>query len=77
VPGAASGGPPSLPEEGLDLDRALAELERDLIEQALRRAGGVRKEAAAILHVSVRSLRYRLEKLGIEVGGGGSPDSDS
>ncbi len=60
----------ALPADGLDLDLALTDLERQLIEQALDRSGGVRKEAAALLRVSVRSLRYRLEKLGISVGGG-------
>jgi two-component system response regulator PilR (NtrC family) len=56
------------PDEGLDLDVALAELERSLIFAALDRAGGVRKRAAKLLNVSFRSLRYRLQKLGIEVG---------
>jgi two-component system response regulator PilR (NtrC family) len=62
--------PPDLPEDGLDLDQAVAELERHLIVAALRRTQGVRKQAAKLLRVSLRSLRYRLEKLGIEVGGG-------
>jgi two-component system response regulator PilR (NtrC family) len=66
----ARAGPPELPDEGLDLDRAIAELERHLIVTALRRTQGVRKEAAKLLRVSFRSLRYRLEKLGIEVGAG-------
>jgi len=60
---------PELPDEGLDLDQAVAELERHLIAGALRRTQGVRKEAAKLLRVSFRSLRYRLKKLGIEVGG--------
>ncbi len=61
---------PELPEDGLDLDQAVAELERHLIAAALRRTQGVRKEAAKLLKVSFRSLRYRLEKLGIQVGAG-------
>jgi two-component system response regulator PilR (NtrC family) len=58
----------TLPEEGLDLDAALAELERSLIEQALARTGGVRTKAAELLGVSFRSFRYRLSKLGIDPG---------
>ncbi|MCB9713904.1 MAG: sigma-54-dependent Fis family transcriptional regulator [Myxococcales bacterium] len=56
-----------LPEEGTDLDQAVADLERHLIGAALRRTRGVRKEAAKLLGISFRSLRYRLDKLGIEV----------
>jgi two-component system response regulator PilR (NtrC family) len=65
------GRPPSeFPDEGLDLDARLADLERELILGALARAGGVRKRAATLLQISFRSLRYRLQKLGIEVGRG-------
>ena len=34
--------------------------------RALEQAGGVRKRAAQLLGISFRSLRYRLDKLGIE-----------
>ncbi len=51
----------------LNLDRAVADLERQLITTALRKTGGVRKDAATVLGITFRSLRYRLEKLGIEV----------
>lgn len=64
--------PEDLPATGVDLDAAIADLERRLIEAALRRTGGVRKRAAALLGISFRSLRYRLEKLGIEVTRGGA-----
>ncbi len=53
-----------LPEEGIDLDQTLELIERSLIEQALERTGGVRKAAAALLGITFRSLRYRLQKLG-------------
>ncbi len=56
-----------LPEEGVDLEQAVADLERRLIEAALRKSNGVRKHAAKLLGIKLRSLRYRLEKLGIEV----------
>jgi two-component system response regulator PilR (NtrC family) len=59
-----------LPEEGGDLERLLADYERQLLEQALARCGGVKKHAAALLGITFRSLRYRLEKLGLE------PDPD-
>jgi two-component system response regulator PilR (NtrC family) len=68
--------PEELPPEGVDLDGAVADLERRLIEAALRRTGGVRKRAAGLLGITFRSLRYRLEKLGIEVTRG-DPDEDA
>ncbi len=55
-----------LPERGINLDHVLADFEISLIEQALKRANGVRTKAAEILGVSFRSFRYRLSKLGIE-----------
>jgi len=63
-----------IPREGVNLDRLVEDYERSLILEALRPAGGVKKKAARLLGISFRSLRYRLEKLGIE---GASPDDDS
>jgi two-component system response regulator PilR (NtrC family) len=40
-------------------------VERHLIEIALRKARGSKTKAAEMLHVSSDSLRYRIEKLGI------------
>jgi two-component system response regulator PilR (NtrC family) len=64
-----------LPPEGVDLDRLLSEYERGWVLRALEQTGGVRKRAAALLGISFRSLRYRLEKLGI--GGGDEPEPDA
>ncbi len=55
----------ALPEEGCDLDAVLGEVERRLIVQALERSGGVRTIAARMLGLSLRSLRYRLQKLSL------------
>jgi two-component system response regulator PilR (NtrC family) len=54
-----------LPEAGLDLQAHLDEIERRFLEQALERAGGVKTEAARLLSLTFRSLRYRLAKYGI------------
>ena len=69
---AAAAGP-ELPAEGLDLERVMADFERELLTKALARTGGVRKEAAKLLGVSFRSLRYRLAKLGMS---GGEKDEE-
>ncbi len=55
----------TIPEEGLDLDEYIAAVEKRIIMQALERCNGVRKHAAKLLKISFRSLRYRLEKLGL------------
>ncbi|MBI5014771.1 MAG: sigma-54-dependent Fis family transcriptional regulator [Deltaproteobacteria bacterium] len=55
----------SIPPGGLDLEGVLRSLERDYVDEALRRTGGNKTEAARLLGLSFRVLRYRLEKLGI------------
>jgi two-component system response regulator PilR (NtrC family) len=55
-----------IPSEGIDLNDEVAKLERRLIEKALEKAGGSKTKTAELLHVSSDSLRYRIEKLGIQ-----------
>jgi len=55
-----------IPDEGIDLEAIVGELEQDLLLKALRRARGVRKEAARLLGITFRSIRYRLDKYGID-----------
>ncbi|MEA3240284.1 MAG: sigma-54 dependent transcriptional regulator [Pseudomonadota bacterium] len=52
-----------LPENGLDLEKTLAELELQLINQALEHCDHNKTKAAKLLGLSFRSFRYRLEKL--------------
>jgi len=40
-------------------------IERDLMGQALERAGGIQSRAAQLLGTSFRSFRYRLQKYGL------------
>jgi two-component system response regulator PilR (NtrC family) len=61
----------ALPHGGVQLDHLVADYERGLLLEALRRAGGVKKRAAQLLGISFRSFRYRLEKLGLD----GPPDA--
>jgi two-component system, NtrC family, response regulator PilR len=49
-------------EEGFNLDEHLRTIERGLLERALAAAGQDRAEAARLLGVSARSLRYLLQK---------------
>jgi two-component system response regulator PilR (NtrC family) len=55
----------SITDEGMDLERHLEEYERTILIRALEKTAGNRTEAARLLRVSFRSMRYRLSKLGI------------
>ncbi|MCX5832010.1 MAG: sigma-54 dependent transcriptional regulator [Deltaproteobacteria bacterium] len=55
-----------IPSDGIDLNDEVAKLERRLIEKALEKSGGSKTKTAELLHVSSDSLRYRIEKLGIQ-----------
>lgn len=58
--------PSTLPPEGIDLEGTIAELERSLIQQALEKSRYSQKRAAQLLGLTPRSLRYRLQKYGME-----------
>jgi DNA-binding NtrC family response regulator len=65
APGGAGALPPqgtTLAERELNLRDALNRLERDLLLEAHRRAGGVRKEAAHLLGIDPRNLSYYMRK---------------
>ena len=55
----------TLPQEGIDLDNVLGNLEQDLLQQALDRTRGAKQKAAELLSISFRSFRYRLAKYGL------------
>lgn len=55
-----------MPHDGIDLNRTLDDIERNLINRALGITGGNRSRAARLLGISFRSLRYRLVKLGMD-----------
>jgi two-component system response regulator PilR (NtrC family) len=56
----------SLPDKGFDLEKYVAELETNLIQQALQNTKYSQKRAAGLLGLTARSLRYRLKKYGLE-----------
>jgi DNA-binding NtrC family response regulator len=77
--GAAGGPPPAAhglagaaasPAAGLPVDlnlrATLGSREREILVEALRRAGGVRKDAAALLGIDQRNLSYYLRKHGLD-----------
>lgn len=48
--------------EGMDMDRYVADIERNLLQAALAQSGGVQTKAADILHISYRSFRHLMKK---------------
>jgi len=51
-----------LPEEGVDLEATLDDLERRYLRIALERTGGVQTKAAELLRMTFRQFRYKLQK---------------
>jgi two-component system, NtrC family, response regulator PilR len=57
-----------IPNEGIDLEKMVEDLERTLLLKALDKTKGVKKKAAELLNINFRSMRYRLEKYGLNHG---------
>ncbi len=55
-----------IPDKGINLNEELEKIEKKFIEKALQKAKGSKTRAGELLHVTFDSLRYRIEKLGIE-----------
>ena len=49
-------------EDGLDLDKVMGQIEKEILLKAIHAAGGVKKKASKLLRISFRSMRYRIEK---------------
>lgn len=54
-----------LTPDGIQLDAIIADIEKDYIMKALELAHGSKQRTAKLLGLSMRSLRYRLDKLGL------------
>jgi len=55
----------SVPSEGLDMESYVADLERSLLQSALRQSGGVQTRAAELLKLSYRSFRHLAKKYNV------------
>jgi two-component system, NtrC family, response regulator AtoC len=53
----------TLPEDGLDLDAFIADIERDLIRRSLERTGGNKGRAARLLNLKRTTLVEKLKRL--------------
>jgi two-component system response regulator PilR (NtrC family) len=52
----------ALPADGMDMERYIADVERSLLQSALRRSQGVQTRAAEMLQLSYRSFRHMMKK---------------
>jgi two-component system response regulator PilR (NtrC family) len=52
----------AIPPGGINLEETVNEFEKRLVARALQMAGGRRAEAARLLGLNDRTLRYRLDK---------------
>ena len=55
-----------IPEEGMNLESFLDDIEKRYLTRALERCDGVKKRAAELLGLTFRSFRYRLAKFGMD-----------
>jgi two-component system response regulator PilR (NtrC family) len=62
---ASGNGSIPIPAEGLDMERYVADLERTMLQTALRQSGGVQTRAAELLRLSYRSFRHLAKKYDI------------
>ena len=60
--GVGGNGYVSLPADGMDMERYVADVERSLLQSALRQSGGVQTRAAEMLKLSYRSFRHLMKK---------------
>lgn len=63
-------------EEGLDLEKVVGQIEKELLIKAIHAAGGVKKRAAKLLGITFRSMRYRVEKYNLGVVGDDELDDE-
>jgi DNA-binding NtrC family response regulator len=57
-----------IPENGVDFDGIICNIEKELIEKALYQADYNQSEAARLLGIKRDKLRYKTRNLGLEVG---------
>jgi two-component system response regulator PilR (NtrC family) len=51
-----------LPSDGIDFERYIADIEKSLLQSALRRSNGTQTRAAELLKLSYRSFRHMMKK---------------
>lgn len=57
---------PEFSEDGMDLEKYVDKIEKEVITMALNKTNGILNKAASLLNLSLRSFRYRLQKHNIK-----------
>jgi two-component system response regulator PilR (NtrC family) len=63
-------------EDGVDLEKVIGQIEKELLIKAIHAGNGVKKKAAKLLKISFRSMRYRVEKYNLGVLGDDELDEE-
>jgi len=58
---------PAITAAGIDLPATIAEIERNMIEEALQMTNGVKARAATLLHLNRTTLVEKMKRLGLEL----------
>ncbi len=63
-------------DDGIDLERIIGQMEKELLVKAIHKANGVKKKASKLLGITFRSMRYRCDKYGLSAPGDEEEGSD-
>jgi len=55
-----------IPDDGIDLEGIVGNYEKSILINALEKSSWIKKDAAKLLNISFRSLRYRIEKYDLD-----------
>ena len=72
----AGAGEIEIGDDGIDLDKVVGQIEKELLVKAIHAANGVKKKAAKLLNITFRSMRYRVEKYNLGIMGEDELDGD-
>lgn len=56
-------------DEGIDLEKIVGQIEKELLIKAIHKTNGVKKKASKLLGITFRSMRYRCDKYGLSSAG--------
>lgn len=63
-------------DDGIDLERIIGQMEKELLIKAIHKANGVKKKASKLLGITFRSMRYRCDKYGLSAPGDEEGDDE-
>ncbi len=64
-------------DDGVDLDKVIGQIEKELLIKAIHASNGIKKRAAKLLNITFRSMRYRVEKYNLGTMGDDELDDET